>query len=148
VTEDDRIDVVVRLAKVLEIVLADVGLTMNQFRLLTLVEERSPSTAELSRRLVMKPPNVSALTAGMVKRGLIKQRQQSDDGRRRVLALTKAGKGLLDTAHEQCGRTLRFLASTGPKGTDPYAALEAWLPALNEAALRVRKEADGTVDDT
>ena len=90
VSEVDGIGVIVRLAKVLEIVLADVGLTMNQFRLLTLVEDRSPSAAELSRRLVMKPPNVSALTAGMVKRGLIEQRRQLGDGRRRILALTPA----------------------------------------------------------
>jgi DNA-binding MarR family transcriptional regulator len=146
-SEVDRISVVVRLAKVLEIVLADAGLTMNQFRVLTLVEERSPSTSELSLRLVMKKPNVSALTSGMVKRGLIKQRRQSDDGRRRTLTLTPSGRKVLDAAHRQCGRALRFLASRSPGETDPFAALEDWLPALDEAAVRLRKQADHDAGD-
>lgn len=143
----DRIGVVVRLAKVLEIVLAEVGLTMNQFRLLTLVADRSPSVTEMSLRLVMKKPNVSALTSGMVKRGFITQRREGDDGRRRMLALTPSGRRALSAAHKSCGRALRFLASSSPKGADPFAALEAWLPALDEAAVRIRQQAGGNVDD-
>jgi hypothetical protein len=68
VAELDAIGVIVQLAKVLEIVLADMGLTMHQFRLLTLAQEASPSKAELSLRLVMKPPNVSVLTSGLLRR--------------------------------------------------------------------------------
>jgi DNA-binding MarR family transcriptional regulator len=142
VSESDNVGVIVRLAKVLEIVLADLGLTMNQFRLLTLVEERSPSAAELSRRLVMKPPNVSALTAGLVKRGLIRQHKQDDDGRRRRLELTTRGVDLVAHANKDCARALLYLSAESPSGSNPFVALKDWLPALDEAAVRLRQEAD------
>jgi DNA-binding MarR family transcriptional regulator len=144
VSETAGVDVIVRLAKVLEIVLAETGLTMNQFRLLTLVQERSPSAAELSLRLVMKPPNVSALTAALVKRGLVAQAREASDGRRRTLSLTGKGAALLADAHERCGAALQFLAAESHSRRDPLVALNDWLPALDAAAIRLRHEADGT----
>lgn len=139
VAEIDAIGVIVRLAKVLEIVLADMGLTMNQFRLLTLVQEASPSKAELSLRLVMKPPNVTVLTSGLVKRGLLTERRPAHDGRRRTLELTKAGTRALAAAHKRCGVALRFLAKSSPSGNQLFASLERWLPALDAAAVELRK---------
>ena len=138
VSEVDGIGVIVRLAKVLEIVLADVGLTMNQFRLLTLVEDRSPSAAELSRRLVMKPPNVSALTAGMVKRGLIEQRRQLGDGRRRILALTPAARTIRGL-RLGCGKH-RSAVLARPHGKHHVAELAAevfiaWVTSAMSAAF-------------
>lgn len=138
----DGIDVIVRLSKVLEIALADVGLTMNQFRLLTLVQERSPSAAELSARLVMKAPNVSAMTKALVDRGLVERTQQVDDGRRRELLLTPAGEALLGAAHERCAVALRGLAAqTGDERL--IAQLARWLPALDAAAVTLRRQVDG-----
>jgi DNA-binding MarR family transcriptional regulator len=142
VGEAQGIDVVVRLSKVLEIVLAELGLTMNQFRLLTLVDQGSPSAAELSLRLVMKPPNVSVLTAGLVERDLVVQQRHADDGRRRTLTLTPTGEALLARAHEECGAALRFLADASPGRGDPLRELEGWLPALDEAAVQLRARAD------
>ena len=138
----DTIDVIVRLSKVLEIALADVVLTMNQFRLLTLVQERSPSAAELSARLVMKAPNVSAMTKGLVDRGLVERTQQADDGRRRDLMLTPAGESLVRAAHERCAVALHALAAQ----TDDerlVAELERWRPALDAAAVTLRRQVDG-----
>jgi DNA-binding MarR family transcriptional regulator len=142
VADADSIDVIVRLSKVLEIVLTDIGLTMNQFRLLTLVQEGSPSAAELSLRLVMKPPNVSVVTAGLVNRGLIEQGKQAADGRRRTLALTSSGRALLADAHDRCAQTLRFLEAATPGGLELMKALEGWLPALEQAAVGLLAEAE------
>jgi DNA-binding MarR family transcriptional regulator len=141
----DRIGVIVRLAKVLEITLSEVGLTMNQYRLLTLVQERSPSAAELSVRLAMKPPNVSVLTRGMVERGLISQARQSGDGRRRTLALTADGRALVRRANKRCAATLQYLEAASPTSTPPgglVASLDWWLPVLDAEADRARRNAE------
>lgn len=138
----ESIGVIVRLSKVLEIVLADLGLTMNQYRFLTLVAERSPSAAELSTRLVMKPPNVSVLTRGLVERGLVEQGRQSGDGRRRTLELTSAGRDLIRLANRRCASTLRYLEAESADN-DLVASLERWLPALDAEALRMQDSEDG-----
>ena len=56
---------VVRLSKIIELVLAALGLTLNQYRMLTFISEGAPPLSEISARLAMKPPNVSALTDGL-----------------------------------------------------------------------------------
>ena len=63
----------VRLSKIVELVLADRELTVNQLRMLTFVKEGAPPLAELSRRLAMKPPNVTVLIDGLVARGFVRR---------------------------------------------------------------------------
>jgi DNA-binding MarR family transcriptional regulator len=137
--------VVVRLAKVVEIVLADVGLTLNQYRLLTLIEEEAPSARELSLRLVMKPPNVTALTNTLSERALIAKLRHATDGRRADLVLTAAGRRVLRQAHARCERALGRLAERDPRPSRSgrvLAGLDEWLPSLDEAAVRLRQVAE------
>src|SRR5262245_1612147 len=136
--------VVVRLAKTLEIVLSDAGLTLNQFRLLTLIEEATITPSELSTRLVMKPPNVTAMINSLAKRGLIRRSRSSDDARQTRLHLTRRGDALLDRAAAACEATLVHLAASveGERGSDLLAALDRWLPALNAAAAELRRNLD------
>jgi DNA-binding MarR family transcriptional regulator len=136
--------VVVRLAKTLEIVLSDAGLTLNQFRLLTLIEEATITPSELSARLVMKPPNVTAMINSLTKRGLIRRSRSNQDARQTRLHLTRRGNALLDRAGTACEATLVHLARSveGERGSDLLAALDRWLPALNAAAAELRRNLD------
>jgi DNA-binding MarR family transcriptional regulator len=133
--------VVVRLAKTLEIVLADVGLTFNQFRLLTLVEDATVTPGELSTRLVMKPPNVTAMINSLADRGLIRRSRSDDDARRTRLHLTRRGDALVGRAHAACDGALQHLAAgaEGDRAEQLLTALDRWLPALDAAAIELRK---------
>lgn len=137
--------VVVRLAKTLEIVLADVGLTLNQFRLLTLTETEPEITpGELSTRLVMKPPNVTAMINSLADRGLIRRSRSDDDGRQTRLHLTRQGDTLLDQARHVCDATLGHLATNaeGERAPELLSAIDRWLPALDAAAVALRRSFD------
>jgi DNA-binding MarR family transcriptional regulator len=134
-------DIVIRLAKVLEIVLYDLELTMNQFRLLSLVGEGITSSRELGLRLVVKPPNLTVLTRTMTERGLLDRTRSEVDGRRIVLTLTPAGGAALARARRQCETALLNVATnvnspTGARGL--VKSLDLSLPPLDEAALRLR----------
>jgi DNA-binding MarR family transcriptional regulator len=137
-------DIVVRLAKVLEIVLHDLELTMNQFRLLSLVGEGITSSRELGLRLVVKPPNLTVLTRTMTERNLLDRTRSEDDGRRIVLSLSPAGRALLERARRRCEAALLNVAANietrgGPEGL--VGSLDRWLAPLDEAALRLREVA-------
>jgi DNA-binding MarR family transcriptional regulator len=88
---------VVRLAKTMEIVLAEFGLTMNQYRMLTFIDAGAPSLREVGKRLVMKRPNVSVLIDGLVERGWVRRSRSEADGRRIELELTGKGQQLLSS---------------------------------------------------
>jgi DNA-binding MarR family transcriptional regulator len=137
-------DIVIRLAKVLEIVLYGLELTMNQFRLLSLVGEGITSSRELGLRLVVKAPNLTVLTRTMTERGLLDRTRSEDDGRRIVLTLTPGGRTTLARARTQCETALLNLATNVNTPTDGerlVKSLDQWLPPLDEAALRLREVA-------
>jgi DNA-binding MarR family transcriptional regulator len=139
-----RIDVVIRLAKVTEIVLYELELTLNQFRLLTMVEEGISSSRELGLRLVVKAPNVTVLVRTLTERGLLKRRPSEHDGRRIVLSLTPKGRKLIQRAERQCELALHNVAAyvETPDGADALvASLDAWVAPLDVAALRLREVA-------
>jgi DNA-binding MarR family transcriptional regulator len=137
-------DIVIRLAKVLEIVLYDLELTMNQFRLLSLVGEGITSARELGLRLVVKAPNLTVLTRTMTERGLLDRTRSEDDGRRIVLTLTPAGGAALARARRHCETALLNVATNVNSPTDAEGlvkSLDRWLPPLDEAAVRLREVA-------
>lgn len=126
---------IVRLAKVVEIVLGELGLTMNQYRMLTFVREGLPSLVEVGRRLVMKPPNVSVLIDGLVERGLAERYPHPEDGRRVELALTASGRAALLRAEKACDRALAHLAREAGDREQLLDALDLWQPVLDGPAL-------------
>jgi DNA-binding MarR family transcriptional regulator len=131
--------IVVRLAKVVEIVLDAVGLTPNQYRMLTLIDGGVPSMRELSVRLVMKSPNITTLIDGLVGRRFVVRSRDVDDRRRQVLALTALGRRVLRDAECRCDDALARLAAL-PSDTDApiVSSLDHWLPALDQAAVDLR----------
>lgn len=135
--------IVVRLAKVVELVLSDLGLTLNQYRALTLIEVGPPPMGEFAFRLAMEPPNASALVDGLVARALAARGRDPLDRRRVVLRLTSRGRALLDRAETRCTRALARIASfDASAGEAPLAGLISWSHALDEAAIDLRRRLD------
>jgi DNA-binding MarR family transcriptional regulator len=130
--------IVVRLAKVVEIVLDSVGLTPNQYRMLTLVDAGAPPMRELSVRLVMKPPNITTLVDGLVARGYVARGRSETDRRRQVLRLTTRGRRVLRDAESRSAKALERLAAMDPHGGSHLTdGLDDWLPALDEVASQL-----------
>jgi len=129
---------IVRLSKIIEIVLADFGLTLNQFRLLSLVEEGVTSSTEVGVRLAMKAPNVTAMTNGLIDRGLLVRAQDSEDKRKAHLTLTNDGATLLAKADQRCHEALLHVVEHAQASPNLLGQLDAWLPVLQTTATDLR----------
>jgi len=138
---------VIRLAKVLEIVLADAELTVNQYRVLTFAESGAPSLREMSVRLAMRPPNVSVLVDGLVDRGLVERRRHADDRRRFDVLLTRRGARAIKEARSRCEAALVHLAASPAAPKDLLRGLDGWRAALDDAALDLRDELERSATD-
>jgi DNA-binding MarR family transcriptional regulator len=134
-----RAEIVVRLAKVVELVLAELGLTENQYRALTLIEDGAQPLGEFAVRLAMQPPNVSTLIDGLVARDLVLRKRDPADGRRIVLRLTARGRALTARADERAGQALATVASFDDRRARALLrGLDDWRPALDAVAADLR----------
>ena len=87
-----------RFSKSLEVALADVSLSLPQYRLLAYLSGGPERATALSGRLDVSPPSLTALVDGCVARGLV-ERVTSPEDRRRVLhVITDTGLELLAKA--------------------------------------------------
>lgn len=130
---------IVRLAKVIELLLADHGLTVNQYRMLTFIDEGTPPLVDLGTRLVMKPPNITTLVDGLVARGLVARARHAHDRRCVALGLSAGGRRLLARVQRRCEAGLEVLAAKGPG--DPVQrllGLDRWIDALDAVAADLR----------
>jgi DNA-binding MarR family transcriptional regulator len=134
-TRSSRAEIVVRLAKVLELTLASLGLTANQYRALTLIKAGAPPLREFSLRLAMRPQNLSTLIDGLVSQELVARRRDPGDGRRVVLSLTTDGRATLARAEARMSRALDHVASFD-EGQAPalLAGIDRWQTALDNVA--------------
>lgn len=72
------------------------GLTSAESRSLTVLEREGPTTASASARLEhITPQSMGVTVASLESRGLVQRAPDSDDGRRSVLSVTRAGRKLL-----------------------------------------------------
>lgn len=129
---------IVRLSKLVEITLADLGLTVNQYRMLTFVDEGAPAIREISQRLAMKQPNVSTLVEGLVGRGLVTRSRDGADARRWELRLTPAGAELLAEAERRNERTLTTVLANHDDRDTLRAGLDRWEPVLDQLGIDLR----------
>lgn len=131
-----------RLAKLVAMALADHDLTDTQFRVLSFAIEGDVDMGEMCVRLVMKPPNLTAVIDGLVSRGLVERHRRPDDRRRVRLQATEAGRDLVRRATEDAERALTGLATLGtgtPSGR--LDGLDAWSSAVETAAAMLRGDA-------
>lgn len=124
------------LSKQLEVTLAEHGLSLPQYRLLTVLETGGEAAASaLADWLAVRPPSVTALVDGLVHRGLV-ERHHADDDRRRVLhLLTPAGLEAVNEADTALAGKLDDLGSHLDP-TDQSAAhhgLRLWQQAMQAA---------------
>jgi DNA-binding MarR family transcriptional regulator len=144
-----RAEIVVRLAKVVELALGDLGLTENQYRALTLIDTGTASPREFAIRLAMKPPNVSTLIEGLAGRGLVRRQRDPADGRRVVLRLTASGQRLLATADARAESAIEHVASFDEgREIELLAAIDHWQTALDRVAVDLRHHLASGLDPT
>jgi DNA-binding MarR family transcriptional regulator len=130
---------VVRLAKVVELALGELGLTENQYRALTLVDDGASSPREFAVRLAMQPPNVTTLIDGLVRRDLVHRERNPADGRRIVLTLTAEGTSLLRRANDLTTEALaRVAAFDHERQHALLAGIDEWQAALEGVASDLR----------
>jgi long-chain acyl-CoA synthetase len=131
-----------RLARQLELALASVELSLAQYRMLLQLAEGAEASTSLARKLAVSAPSVTAVVDGLVQRGLVVRSQSEQDRRRVSLALTDAGRTLVEAA--EAAVRIRLEEIAGALGDEARAeqalnALALWGDALE--AHRAHRQA-------
>jgi len=121
-----------RLARQLERRLDEHGLTLAQYRALSLLADETVSAGRVADWLAVSAPTVTSVVDGLVARGLAERRADRSDRRRQAVAITTAGREALATA-EAAGDALleEIAAAVKPGSTSLVPALRAWGEALD-----------------
>jgi long-chain acyl-CoA synthetase len=122
---------VARLAKLLELALAEVDLSPSQYRVLMLLADGSTAASTLASKLAVSPPSVTAMIDGLVARGLVVRRAFADDRRRVDHLLTPKGAALLQDADRAAALRLDEVAAHAPSGELALSALGIWSEAMD-----------------
>ena len=128
-----------RLAKQVERALADVDLSLPQYRLLSNLSEGPSQASTLAERLIVSRPSVTALADGLVERGLVTREHGPDDRRRVIHVLTEDGLKVVTAADEAIDRRLAGLAERLPdvESRRAFSGLRSWEKALDAARAEV-----------
>lgn len=89
-----------RLARQVELGLAEVDLSLSQYRVLMLLSRQSEGASKLADHLAVSRPSITSVVDGLAARGLVVRNPHPEDRRRVQHALTPAGRRLLRTADE------------------------------------------------
>jgi long-chain acyl-CoA synthetase len=120
------------LAKRVEFALAQVDLTLPQYRVLGILVEGSAAASGLAGRLAVRPSSVTAIIDGLVARGLVDRTHQEDDRRRIALRLTEEGERVLAEADLTVDAYMVSIAGHLPDADEVMVlrSLELWGQAL------------------
>ncbi len=131
-----------RLARQLELALAEVDLSLPQYRILILLDEGKVEASALADKLAVSRPSVTAVVDGLVTRGLVERHHDSGDRRRVGHDITHDGRLVLERADESVDGRLSAIASIieEPESTTAFEGLDCWRLAL-DAYRTVRREA-------
>jgi DNA-binding MarR family transcriptional regulator len=134
------------LSKRVEVALAQVELTLPQYRVLGILAEGSAAASGLADRLAVRRPSITALIDGLVARGLVDRRQEDADRRRVELRLTPDGASTLARADAAVDEYLVAIAGHLPDKEEAMAlrSLELWARAMVESRQGPRPGADHT----
>jgi len=125
--------------------LAEVDLTLPQYRILIHLDEGKVVASALADGLSVSRPSITAVVDGLVSRGLVERQHDPDDRRRIGHDLTPEGRALLARADEAVDGRLHEIASLlrarKRLETDAFKGLESWQAALD--ALRMAKKSAG-----
>ena len=134
------------LSKRVEVALAQVELTLPQYRVLGILAEGSAAASGLADRLAVRRPSITALIDGLVARGLVDRRQEDTDRRRVELRLTPEGISTLARADVAVDDYLIAIAGHLPDKEEAVAlrSLELWARAMVESRQGPRPGAGDT----
>lgn len=132
-----------RLAKVLELSLAELEISLPQYRMLAFLAEGEHGASTLAGNLDVSRPTVTALVDGLVSRGWVARAQDERDRRRVTHTLTPAGETALRHADRQIQQWLdQVLAELEP---EQAASVTAGLRYLGKALDKARRRRAGAV---
>lgn len=121
----------------MEFALANAGITVPQYRLLSLMSEGSSAGAVLADKLRVSRPTVTGIVDGLVVRGLVTREDDPDDRRRMRATMTPEGEEVLRLADAAVSsRLLELLEKVEPK--QAAIAIEG-LKVIHDA-LDIRRE--------
>ena len=107
IDHDSMVDAVLTASRVLVAIaarsLADAGeeVTLTQYRTLVILASRGPQgIAALAEAVSVTPPTASRLCERLVRKGLVRRRTDRRDRRQVRVALTEAGRHLIDAVTE------------------------------------------------
>src|ERR1700722_717281 len=100
------------LSKQVELALADVELSLPQYRVLGLLAEGASMPSALAERLTVRRPTVTAVVDGLEVRGLVQRTPGGLDKRNVTHTLTAKGRRLLDGANEAVDVRLTDIATS------------------------------------
>jgi long-chain acyl-CoA synthetase len=129
-----------RLARQLDLALAELELSLPQYRLLVYLTLGETKPSDLAPRLGVTRPSVTALVDGLVARGLVERQPDEDDRRRVRHRVTVAGRQALHAADRAVESRLADLAShlSASDARRALAGLALWNDAVTAAAAAER----------
>src|SRR5687767_3226623 len=125
-----------RLARVVEMALVDLGVTLPQYRLLAHLSRGSSWPSPVARQLGTSLPSVTALVDGVVAKGLVERTTDDGDRRRVFLSMTELGRTTLTEADRVAEARLVELAAFLDEGEAEaaFTGLQLWAVALDREA--------------
>ena len=130
-----------KLARQVTIPLGEVDLSLPQYRVLAFLDEGEAAPSDLAGRLSVSRPSITALMDGLITRGLVDRRPDTDDGRRVRHHLTDDGRNVLQRADQAVGDRLVAIGTHVNAG-DP-SVLIASLARFGQA-IRAARAAGAT----
>ena len=120
------------LSKRVEIALAQIDLTLPQYRVLGILSEGSAAASGLAQRLAVRPPSITAVIDGLVARGLVDRSHEESDRRRITLRLTAEGERMVAAADLCVDEYLESIAACLPDPDELMVlrSLELWGHAM------------------
>lgn len=106
---DGAVRVVARLARVFEKRLADDGMTLPQFRVLSFLSEGEWAASKVADWLAVSRPSLTSLVDGLVDQGWVERKESPADRRSVLHHLTPAGHDRLLQATESLAEGLGAL---------------------------------------
>jgi long-chain acyl-CoA synthetase len=115
-----------------EFALAQMDLTLPQYRVLGILAEGSAAASGLAGRLAVRPSSVTAIIDGLVARGLVDRKHEEGDRRRVALRLTAEGARIVAEADVSVDEYLSSIAACLPDEDELMVlrSLELWGQAL------------------
>jgi DNA-binding MarR family transcriptional regulator len=121
--------------------LEDLGLTMPQFLVMTMVNAYPGcSSADVARLAMLTPQTISFIVANLEKAGRLRREVSPDHGRIQRMELTAEGTALLASCRERTQRIeAKLAASLGPELEGP---VRRWLAEVATLDLNIDRDDD------